>query len=124
MSVQFSNEEVIQKNKTAIDACDQAIARLKTLGEEGLFPDDENDRLIQLSRATNERTQLRQVNAHLAAAETTVQPMDDAVANELNDLGNRLDEKIRNDLIVNATIDFITSVLDDASKIRSIAENA
>ena len=124
MSVQFSNEEVIQKNKTAIDACDQAIARLKTLGEEGLFPDDENDRLIQLGRATNEKTQLRQVNAHLAAAETTVQPMDDATANELNDLGNRLDEKIRNDLIVNATIDFITSVLDDASKIRSIAENA
>jgi hypothetical protein len=124
MSVQFSKEEVIAKNKTAIDACDASIERLNKLGEEGLFPDDEADRLVQLSRATNERTQLRQVNAHLAAAETTVQPIDDAVANELNDLGNRLDEKIRNDLIVNATIDFITSVLNDASKLRSITENA
>src|SRR5712691_3526242 len=118
MSVQFSKEAVIEKNKTALDACDESIARLKKLGEEGLFPDDENDRLIQLSRATNEKTQLEQVNAHLEAAETTVKPMDDAVASELNDLGNKLDQQIRDDLIVGATIDFITSVLDDASKLR------
>lgn len=122
MSVQLSNEEVIQKNETAIAACEQTIAGLNALGEQGLFPDDENDRLIQLSRATNEKTQLQQVNAHLRAAETTVQPMDDAVAAELNDLGNRLDEQIQNDQIANATIEFITSVLDNVVKIRTIAE--
>jgi hypothetical protein len=124
MSIQFSKEAVIAKNKLAIDACDASIARLNKLGEAGLFSDDEADRLVQLSRATNEKTELRQVNAHLTAAATTVKPIDEAVANELNDLGNRLDEKIRNDLIANATIDFITSVLNDASKLRSITEGA
>ena len=121
MPVQLDKSAIIEKNKTAIEACNQSIDRLESIV--GLPTSMETVRLIQLSRATNERTQLRQVNAHLAAAETTVQPMDDATAKELNDLGNRLDETIRNDLIVNAKIDFITSVLDDASKIRSITEN-
>jgi hypothetical protein len=120
MSVQLDQSEIIKNNQTAIDACDQSIDRLESIV--GLPTSTETVRLIQLSRATNERTQLRQVNAHLGAGETTVQPMDDAVAAELNDLGNRLDEQIRNDLIASATIDFITSVLGDVSKLRAIAE--
>lgn len=122
MTVQFSKAEVIEKNNTAIEACDESIDRLTSLGEEGLFPDDEAARLVQLSRATNERTSLEQVNAHLTAAGTTVRSMDDDVADELNDLGNRLDQQIRDDLITNATIDFITSVLDDASRLRAITD--
>ena len=122
MPVEFSKAAVIEKNKTAIDACNESIKRLNKLGEEGLFPDDETDRLIQLTRATNERTNLKQINAHLRAAGTTVKPMADSVAQELNDLGNRLDQQIRNDLIINASIDFITSVLNDVGKLRAITD--
>lgn len=122
MPVQFSKKAVIEKNKTAIDACDASLDRLRTLGEEGLFPDEEAERLIQVSRATNERTNLKQVNAHLRAAGTVVKPIADNIANELNDLGNRLDQQIRNDLITNATIDFITSVLGDVSRLRAITD--
>ena len=122
MPVQFSKKAVIEKNKTAIDACDASLDRLRTLGEEGLFPDEEAERLIQVSRATNERTNLKQVNAHLRAAGTVVKPIADNIANELNDLGNRLDQQIRNDLITNATIDFITSVLSDVSRLRAITD--
>lgn len=122
MPVQFSKAAVIEKNKTAIKACDESIDRLTNLGEEGLFADDEAERLIQLSRATNLRTGIRQVNAHLKAAGTTVRPMADDVANELNGLGNRLDQQIRSDLITNATIDFITAVLNDASRLRAITD--
>ncbi|MGH9970437.1 MAG: hypothetical protein ACREBG_21970 [Pyrinomonadaceae bacterium] len=118
MSVQFSKAAVIEKNKTAIEACNQSIDRLEKIV--GLPTSKETERLIQLSRAKNERTQLRAVNAHLKAAGTTVKPMDDAIASELNDLGNRLDQKIRNNLIINATIDFITSVLGDVNKLRGI----
>lgn len=41
--------------------------------------------------------------------------MPDNIAKELDDIGNRLDQQIRNDLIANATIDFITSVLSDVA---------
>ena len=75
MPVQFSIDDVIKKNKTAIDACNESITRLKSLGEAGLFPDDESDRLIQLSRATNSRTNLEDVNADLRAAKKVVTPM-------------------------------------------------
>jgi hypothetical protein len=122
MSVQFSKAAVIEKNRTAIQACNQSIERIKILREGGLFPDDQTDLIIQHSRAINERKHLRQVNAHLKAAGTTVRPMANNVADELNDLGNRLDQQIRNDLIINATIDFITSVLDDASRLRAITD--
>jgi len=122
MPVQFSNDAVIEKNDTAIDACDESIDRLTELGEEGLFPDDESERLIQLSRAVNQKTNLRQINANLTAAKTVVRPMPDNIANELNELGNRLDQQIRDDLIANATIDFIKSVLTDVGRLRSITD--
>lgn len=121
MSVQFSKAAVIEKNRIAIEACEQSINRLESIV--GLPPARENARIIQLGRARNERTALRAVNGHLRAAGTTVRPMSDNVANELNDLGNRLDQQIRNDLIVNATIDFITSVLRDTSRLRAIADS-
>ena len=122
MPVQFSKSAVIEKNKTAIDAANASIDRLRELGEEGLFADEEAERLIQLNRAVNVRTHLRQINANLKAAGTVVSPMADNIANELNDLGNRLDQQIRNDLIANATIDFITSVLRDVSRLRAITD--
>ena len=122
MPVPFSKSAVIEKNKIAIDACDQSIDRLRTLGEEFLLPNLEQKRKIQVDRATNERTNLKQINAHLRAAGTVVRPMADNVAKELNDLGNRLDQQIRDDLIANATIDFITSVLKDVSKLRTIVD--
>lgn len=120
MPVQFSKAEVIKKNQTAIEACNQSITRLKIIREESIFPADKTEATIQRSRATNERTQLRQVNAHLKAAGTTVKPLANNVASELNALGNRLDQLIRNDLIINATIEFITSVITDAGKLRAI----
>jgi hypothetical protein len=122
MPVQFSKNSVIEKNKIAIEACDESIDRLRKLGEQGLFADDEAERLIQFSRAVNERTTLKQINANLRAAGTVVRPIPDNIANELNDLGNRLDQQIRNDLIANATIDFITSVLSDVSRLRAITD--
>jgi hypothetical protein len=120
MSVHFSPGEIISRNQTAIIAANQCVSALITLGESGLFADEENDRLIQLSRATNEITQLEQVNAHLAASIVTVQPMDEGVAAELNELGNRLDEKIATNLIIDASLDFAISVLNEVSNLKSI----
>jgi Tfp pilus assembly PilM family ATPase len=118
MPVQFSKAAVIEKNNTAIAACDASIKRLGKIV--GLPVSKEAVRLAQLSRASNQKTQLRTVNTHLKAAGTTVKPMTDKTAQELNDLGNKLDDQIANDAIVNATIVFITSVLDDANRIRTI----
>jgi hypothetical protein len=118
MSVQFSKAAIIAKNKTAIDACDASTQRLGQIV--GLPVSKEGQRLAQLSRASNEKKQLRAVNAHLTAAATTVKPMADETAKELNDLGNKLDDQIAKDAITNATISFITSVLDDVNKIQTI----
>ncbi|HEY9503597.1 MAG TPA: hypothetical protein VIR01_18305 [Pyrinomonadaceae bacterium] len=120
MPVQFSKSAVIEKNRIAIEACDLSIDRLEELGEKGLFADAEAERLVLVTRATNTRTNLKQINAHLRAAGTVMRPMADNVAKELNDLGNRLDQQIRNDLILNAKIGFITSVLSDVNKLRAI----
>ena len=120
MPVEFSKTAIIAKNKTAIEACDASSERLENIF--GLPVTKEAKRLAQLGRAGDEKKQLRAVNAHLNAAGTTVKPMADKTAEELNDLGNRLDKQIANDAITNATISFITSVLDDVSRIRTITD--
>lgn len=122
MPVKLSKAALTEKNRIAIEACNQSINRLENIDE--LTDSKETARLIQLGRAVSERTNLKQINTHLKASTTVVSPIDDNLANELNELGNRLDQKIKNDLIINATIDFITSVLDDASKLRGITDSA
>jgi len=121
MPTQFSKSAIIEKNKIAIDVCDSSIDRLESIV--GLSNAREIIRIAQLSRAINEKTFLRQITAHLRAAGTTFRPMDDALATELNDLANQLDRKIQNNLIINASVEFITSVLNDVSKLRTIADS-
>ena len=118
MPVQINVADLIASNDKAIDACNQAIARLQQIV--GLPAGQEHVRLAQLSHATNQVTQLEQINAHLRASETTVKALDENLAAQLNDLGNTLDEQIADDAIADATVSFITDVLTNVDKIRGI----
>ena len=118
MPVQFSLQEVIDKNSRALSACESSATRLRSIA--GLPAHIEVDRIDELSRASNESTHLRQLDAHLRAALTVVQPIDDQMADELNELDNALDEKIRRNEITSATIDFISNVLTDATRVGNI----
>ncbi len=120
MPVEFSKAAIIAKNSIGIDACELSMARLE--GMVGLTVAKEAVRIAQLGRATNQRTQLRSVNAHYKAAGTVVRPMADQTAEELNALGNKLDKQIQDDLIIDGTISFITSVLGDVNRLRTITE--
>lgn len=121
MSVSFSNTSVMEKNSVAIRACRAIINRLE--GMVGLPASREMKRLAQLNRARNQLTQLQTVNAHLTSGINRVRPLADATANELNALGNRLDQQIAADAITNATLDFITSVLNDVDRLRSVIDS-
>lgn len=122
MSFQFSKAALIEKNRTAIAAAQAVSSRLDEIG--GLPTALEKKRLAQQTRADNLITQLRTVNANLKAAGTVVQPLSDAVAEKLNTLGNTLDEQIASDAILNATLDFVTSVLDDVGRLQTIVRSA
>jgi hypothetical protein len=122
MSFQFSKTALIEKNSAAIAAAQAVINRLDEMG--GLPPASETKRLAQRTRARNLITQLRTVNANLRAAGTVVEPLSDDVAEELNELGNVLDEQIASDAILNATLDFVTSVLNDVGRLQEIVRSA
>jgi hypothetical protein len=122
MPFQFSKAALIEKNRTAIAAAQAVSSRLDEIG--GLPTALEKKRQAQQTRADNLITQLRTVNANLKAAGTVVRPLSDAVAEELNTLGNTLDEQIASDAILNATLDFAKSVLDDVGRLQSIMRSA
>jgi len=122
MSFQFSKAAIIEKNRVAISAAQAVINRLDGIG--GLPDELETEKLKQRTRARNLITQLRTVNANLKAAGTVVKPLSDAVAEELNDLGNILDKQIASDAILNATLDFVISVLDDVGRLQAIVRSA
>lgn len=122
MPFQFSKAALIEKNKAAIAAAQAVINRLNQIG--GLSAASQKKRLAQLTRAKNSITQLQTVNANLKAAGTVVNPLSDTIAEELNQLGNKLDEQIASDAILNATLDFAKSVLDDVGRLRAIVSSA
>ena len=121
MSVQLSKAAVIEKNKIAISACEAVINRLEHVV--GLPAAMELQKLAQITRARNLKTQLRAVNTHLKTAGTVVSPMSEAIAAELNALGNKLDQQIQSDAIANATLDFAISVLADVNRLRGITRS-
>jgi hypothetical protein len=121
MSIQFSSAEVIARNEIAIAVCNATITRLQ--GIKGLPVSLNADRLAAMNRAGLERTQLRAITDNLRAGLTRVQPLSDQQAAELNALGNKLDQQIRTSAIINASIDFITSVLNDVGRLRTIVSS-
>ena len=122
MPFEFSKAALIEKNETAIAAAQAVINRLNQIG--GLSAASEKKRLAQRTRAKNLITQLNTVNANLEAAGTVVKPLSDAAAEELNQLGNALDQQIASDAILNATLDFVTSVLNDVNRLQGIVSSA
>lgn len=121
MPIQFSRDEVIAKNTIGINACNASITRLQAM--KALPVSLNADKLAAIQRAGNERLQLRTINDNLEAGRTRVQPMSDQQAAELNALGNRLDQQIRTNAIINASIDFIGSVLADVGELRNITSS-
>ena len=122
MSFQFSKSALIEKNNAAIAGAQAVINRLDEIG--GLPAALELKRLAQRTRARNLITQLQTVNANLKAAATVVEPLSDADADELNELGNTLDKQIASDAILNATLDFVTSVLNDVGRLQALVSSA
>ncbi len=116
----FDLQDAIDKNTRALDACRKSKSRLASI--RGLIGEDEQDRIDELSRASNEESDLEELDAHLRAAVQVVQPLDNETAEELNALDNALDDKIRRNLIIGGTVDFISGVLDDVIKVRDIIE--
>ena len=117
----FNLQDAIEKNTRALDACRKSKSRLATIP--GLIGRDEQDRVAELSRASNEETDLETLDAHLRASAQVVQPLDAETAQELNELDNALDQKIRRNLIIGGTVDFVSAVLDDVTKVRNIIED-
>jgi hypothetical protein len=117
----FDLQDAIKKNARALEACRKSKARLASIP--ALIGEDEQDRIAELSRASNEETDLEELDAHLRASAQVVQPLDNETAEELNELDNALDDKIRENLIIGGTVDFISGVLNDVTKVRTIIED-
>lgn len=117
-AIVFNKSLVITRNDIAIEACNVAIARLDKIT--GLGIDSNATRLDEITRAETLRNRLETINENLRAATKVVQPLSAQLVTELNNLGNKLDQQIRNDAMINASIDFITSVLDDVNRLRNI----
>ena len=117
-AIVFNKLQVIARNEIAIEACNVAIAQLDAIT--GLGIDLNATRLDEITRAENLRNRLETINENLRASTKVVQPLPAQLVTELNDLGNKLDQQIRNDAMIGASIDFITSVLNDVNRLRSI----
>jgi len=124
MPVTLKIQDVIAKNVVGIEAAEKCNHRIDQLLMQPMTPDDKLALLDEQSRASNERTQLKIINANLTAAIVTVKPIDNALAAELNTLANRLETKIQTNQIISAALDFVTATLDEVSNLHDITGGA
>lgn len=113
-----SLKEAIKTNENAIKALEASIKRLEELRDEKP-PSRQRRFTAQIARADAEIIEIKLVNAHLRASEV-IQPMDSAVEIRLERLAERLDEAIKKDALLTATLETVVDVIDKAVAVKDI----
>ena len=115
-------DELRAKNQKAIETLNASIDRLRELrkGTE-LTIRKRFDR--EIARANEQITDLEIINGHLAAASTTIDPIDPSTQARLDELANRIDQAILNGFKLNAAFDTVLNVIAFAEEIGSIVDS-
>ena len=114
-------EELQAQNQKAIEALNASVDLLRELrkGKE-LTIRKRFDR--EIARATEQITDLEIIDGHLAAASTTIDPIDPSTQARLDELAGRIDQAILNDFKLNAAFDTVLDVIAFAEEIGSIVD--
>lgn len=111
------------ENAKSIVAVNNTITRLSDLSDDGLPLSDAIAVNAQLARAQGDKIHLLIVGGHLGAAGVIVKEIDPAVEARLDVLAARLDDAIRDDFKLHATLDLILVALNAAEEISLITSN-
>jgi hypothetical protein len=111
------------ENAKSIVAVNNTITRLSDLSDDGLPLSDAIAVNAQLARAQGDKIHLLIVGGHLGAAGVIVKEIDPAVEARLDVLAARLDDAIRDDFKLHATLDVILVALNAAEEISLITSN-
>jgi hypothetical protein len=115
-------DEMITRNTFAIEALGLAVERLREL-RKGKELTVRKRYTREIARANEEITDLEIVNAHLRAAGTVIDPIDNGVQSRLDVLADRIDAAIRNDFKINAAFDTVLDVISFAEEIGAIIDS-
>ena len=108
------------ENAKSIVAVNNSITRLTDLADDGLPLSDAIAVNTQLARAQGDKIHLLIVGGHLGAAGVIVNEMNPEVEARLEELAGRLDDAIRADFKINATLDLIRVALTAAEEVSAI----
>lgn len=117
----ISNEAAIAANTIAIEALGRCITRMERLklGR----PDDVQAWFeARIERTSHEIELLQRINGHLQAAVITVAPMSAETENRLKKLATALDKAIRDDAILNASIETTINIINAANELKTIID--
>lgn len=111
---------LLDKSGKAIQATQNVIAFLNDQLSLGLPLHEEAAINAQLARANGDLIHLQLVEAHLRAAAATIAPLPQSKLQRLDVLADRLDQAIRKDFILNATLALAKKALRTAEEIGGI----
>src|SRR6266576_736462 len=111
----MTTQECISANETAIEAMRKAVANLQRL-EAGLSDDEQAPIDSRIDRTSHEIELLEMINAHLRASTVTVQAMAPEVEARLRQLAQSLDDAIRRDAILNASLETTIDIIESAKE--------
>lgn len=115
-------QDCIRANETALEAMRRAVANLQQL-EAGMSDDDQARIDSQIDRTSHEIELLERVNAHLRASVVTILPIDPAVEARLRHLATVLDDAIRRDAILNASLEMTIDIINSAKELGAILDD-
>ncbi len=114
--------DMIKRNKAAIDALNQAMERLREL-RKGTDLEQRKRFNREIARASEEVTELEIINGHLIASTTVIDPIDAETEARLDQLAQRIDNQILNGFKLNATFDTVLDVISFAKEIGGIIDS-
>lgn len=117
-----SSADAIKANDDAIKALEESIKRLAEL-RKGQSRDDRKRINNMISSARAEIIETGIINEHLRAGEVVVGPMNPAVEQRLEALADRLDNAIRQDALLVASLETVLDVIKAAEDVSAIIDD-
>ena len=114
-----SKQDLIDRNTAAIEALKKSVDVLQDLRKgTTLTVRKRFDR--EIARANEKITDLELVDGHLRASLTAIEPVSDETEARLDELADKIDQAIKNDFVINATLDTVLDVISFAEEVGAI----
>jgi len=114
-------KDLIDNNDVSLQVLTQSLARLRQLRSQGPPPNQMALLSAQINTVQADISTAQMIDVHLKAATTTISPITLAEEAQLQNAAGQLDNVIKTNAIINASLAFVQDIMQDVEDVQQMS---